>query len=68
MTPHRDANNLGPSWTTSMGDFQGGLLWAESKEGRALPAYTATGLGPSVRGSNHATKGMWLNFDGTKLH
>eukprot|EP00975_Prorocentrum_lima_P055253 11587183-Prorocentrum_lima.AAC.1 len=32
MIPHRDANNLGPSWTMSMGDFQGGLLWVESKE------------------------------------
>eukprot|EP00975_Prorocentrum_lima_P040774 8563436-Prorocentrum_lima.AAC.1 len=50
MIPHRDANNLGPSWTIAMGDFQGGLLWVESKDGRTLPPYTAPGLGPSVRG------------------
>eukprot|EP00975_Prorocentrum_lima_P020957 4412225-Prorocentrum_lima.AAC.1 len=25
MIPHRDANNLGPSWTISLGDCQGGL-------------------------------------------
>eukprot|EP00975_Prorocentrum_lima_P028095 5903661-Prorocentrum_lima.AAC.1 len=37
MIPQRDANNLGPSWTISMGDSQGGLLWVESKEGRTLP-------------------------------
>eukprot|EP00975_Prorocentrum_lima_P007752 1659747-Prorocentrum_lima.AAC.1 len=37
MIPHRDANNLGPRWTISMGDFQGGLLWVESEEGRTLP-------------------------------
>eukprot|EP00975_Prorocentrum_lima_P000298 61406-Prorocentrum_lima.AAC.1 len=48
MIPHRDANNLGPSWAISMGDFQGGLPWVESKEGRTLPPYTAPGLGPSV--------------------
>eukprot|EP00975_Prorocentrum_lima_P033017 6930868-Prorocentrum_lima.AAC.1 len=34
MIPHRDANNLGPSCTISMGNFQGGLLWVESKEGQ----------------------------------
>eukprot|EP00975_Prorocentrum_lima_P029835 6261130-Prorocentrum_lima.AAC.1 len=28
MIPHRDANNIGPSWTILMGDFQGGLLGA----------------------------------------
>eukprot|EP00975_Prorocentrum_lima_P064226 12896289-Prorocentrum_lima.AAC.1 len=47
MTPHRHANNLGPSWTISMGDVQDGLSWVESKEGRILPPYTAPGLGPS---------------------
>eukprot|EP00975_Prorocentrum_lima_P045940 9609919-Prorocentrum_lima.AAC.1 len=47
MLPHRDANNLGPSWTISMGEFQGGLLWVESKGGRTLPPYTAPGMGPS---------------------
>eukprot|EP00975_Prorocentrum_lima_P033357 6997719-Prorocentrum_lima.AAC.1 len=31
-----------------MGNFQGGLLWVESKEGQALPPCTATGLGPEV--------------------
>eukprot|EP00975_Prorocentrum_lima_P051805 10849646-Prorocentrum_lima.AAC.1 len=46
MIPHRDANNLGPSWSISMGDVQGGLLWVESKEGRTRPPYTALGLGP----------------------
>eukprot|EP00975_Prorocentrum_lima_P045975 9615819-Prorocentrum_lima.AAC.1 len=46
MVPHRDAHNLGPSWTISTGDVQGGLLWVESKEGRTLPPYTAPGLGP----------------------
>eukprot|EP00975_Prorocentrum_lima_P069191 12924844-Prorocentrum_lima.AAC.1 len=49
-----------------MGEFQGGLLWVESKEGRRLPPYTAPGLGPSVKGCNHVTKGKWLNFDGAK--
>eukprot|EP00975_Prorocentrum_lima_P061504 12880282-Prorocentrum_lima.AAC.1 len=33
MIPHRDANNLGPSWTISMGNVQGGLLWVEPREG-----------------------------------
>eukprot|EP00975_Prorocentrum_lima_P022999 4841053-Prorocentrum_lima.AAC.1 len=56
MMPHRDANNLGPSWTISMGEFQGGLLWVESKEGRTFPSYTAPGLGLSVQGSNHVAK------------
>eukprot|EP00975_Prorocentrum_lima_P040897 8591605-Prorocentrum_lima.AAC.1 len=46
MIPHRDANNLGPSWTVSMGDFEGGLLWVESKEGNTLPPHTAPRLGP----------------------
>eukprot|EP00975_Prorocentrum_lima_P063035 12889095-Prorocentrum_lima.AAC.1 len=68
MIPHRDANNLGPSWTISTGDCQGGLLWVESKEGRSLPRYAAPGLGPSVKRSNRVTKGKWLNFDGTKWH
>eukprot|EP00975_Prorocentrum_lima_P021578 4548042-Prorocentrum_lima.AAC.1 len=45
-----------------MGDFQGGLLWVESKEGLTLPPYTAPGLGPSVKRSNHVTKGKSLNF------
>eukprot|EP00975_Prorocentrum_lima_P059410 12453799-Prorocentrum_lima.AAC.1 len=44
MIPHRDASNLGPSWTISVGDYQGGLLWVESKEGRTCPRYTAPGL------------------------
>eukprot|EP00975_Prorocentrum_lima_P025266 5303253-Prorocentrum_lima.AAC.1 len=51
-----------------MGDVQGGLLWVESKEGRTRPPYIAPGLGPSVKGSHQATKGKWLNFDGTKWH
>eukprot|EP00975_Prorocentrum_lima_P010874 2311435-Prorocentrum_lima.AAC.1 len=34
MIPHCDVSNIGPSWTIAMGDFQGGLLWVESKEGR----------------------------------
>eukprot|EP00975_Prorocentrum_lima_P031473 6606250-Prorocentrum_lima.AAC.1 len=51
-----------------MGDVQGRLLWVESEEGRTLPPCTAPGLGPSVKGSNHVTKGKWLNFDGTKWH
>eukprot|EP00975_Prorocentrum_lima_P037274 7843868-Prorocentrum_lima.AAC.1 len=46
MVPDRDANNLGPSWTISIGDVQGALSWVASKEGRALPPYTAPGLGP----------------------
>eukprot|EP00975_Prorocentrum_lima_P068331 12920097-Prorocentrum_lima.AAC.1 len=51
-----------------MGDFQGGLFWVESEEGRALPPYTAPGLGPEVKRSNHVTKGKWLSFDGSKWH
>eukprot|EP00975_Prorocentrum_lima_P037419 7874364-Prorocentrum_lima.AAC.1 len=53
MKHHRDANNLGPSWTISIGDFQGGLLWVEPKEGRTLPPYTAPGPGPAIKGSTH---------------
>eukprot|EP00975_Prorocentrum_lima_P013823 2936949-Prorocentrum_lima.AAC.1 len=51
MILHRDANNLGPNWTISMGEFQGGLLGVKSKEGRTRPACTAPGLGPSVERS-----------------
>eukprot|EP00975_Prorocentrum_lima_P063223 12890293-Prorocentrum_lima.AAC.1 len=29
MMPHCDGNNMGPSWTISMGTFIGGLLWTE---------------------------------------
>eukprot|EP00975_Prorocentrum_lima_P063591 12892419-Prorocentrum_lima.AAC.1 len=50
MIPHRDAHNIGPSWTISMGDVQGGLRWVECKEGRTFPPYTAPGLGPNVKG------------------
>eukprot|EP00975_Prorocentrum_lima_P023399 4921102-Prorocentrum_lima.AAC.1 len=48
MIPRRDASNLVLSWTISMGEFQGGLLRVESKEGRTLPPYTAPGLGPNA--------------------
>eukprot|EP00975_Prorocentrum_lima_P068519 12921169-Prorocentrum_lima.AAC.1 len=51
-----------------MGDVQGGLLSVEYKEGRTRPPCTGPGLGPSVKGSNHVTKGKWLHFDGTKWH
>eukprot|EP00975_Prorocentrum_lima_P059434 12459607-Prorocentrum_lima.AAC.1 len=51
-----------------MGDFQGGLLWVESKEGRTLPPYTARGMGPETKGSNHVTKGKWQGFDATTWH
>eukprot|EP00975_Prorocentrum_lima_P026207 5508483-Prorocentrum_lima.AAC.1 len=63
MIPHRDANDVGPSWTMPMGDCQGGLWWVESKKGRALPPYTATGLGPETKGSSHVTQGNWLNLE-----
>eukprot|EP00975_Prorocentrum_lima_P019196 4037907-Prorocentrum_lima.AAC.1 len=29
MIPHSGGNNMGPSWTISMGTFTGGLLWTE---------------------------------------
>eukprot|EP00975_Prorocentrum_lima_P013196 2801805-Prorocentrum_lima.AAC.1 len=52
-----------------MGELQGGLLWVEAKGGRiTLPPYNAPDLGPAVNGSNHGTKGKWLNFDGTRWH
>eukprot|EP00975_Prorocentrum_lima_P038000 7993163-Prorocentrum_lima.AAC.1 len=45
MIPHRGANNLGHGWTTSMGNFQGGFLRFESKEGRTLPPIHSTWTG-----------------------
>eukprot|EP00975_Prorocentrum_lima_P069807 12928446-Prorocentrum_lima.AAC.1 len=56
------------TWTISMRDAQGGLLWVESKEEQTLPAYKATRLEPYVKGSNHVTKGKWHNFDGARWH
>eukprot|EP00975_Prorocentrum_lima_P069719 12927996-Prorocentrum_lima.AAC.1 len=32
MNPHRDGNEMGPSWTISMGTFNGGLLWTEHEK------------------------------------
>eukprot|EP00975_Prorocentrum_lima_P017000 3602380-Prorocentrum_lima.AAC.1 len=45
MIPHGEANNIGPSWTISMGDVHGGLLWVESREGRTLPPIHSTRIG-----------------------
>eukprot|EP00975_Prorocentrum_lima_P069263 12925291-Prorocentrum_lima.AAC.1 len=50
-----------------MGNVPGGLLRVGSKEGKALPPYTTTGLGTEVR-SHHVIKRRWLNFGGTKWH
>eukprot|EP00975_Prorocentrum_lima_P002995 659529-Prorocentrum_lima.AAC.1 len=43
MTPHRDGNNMGPSWTTSMGPCTGGLLWTEHEKGSTAPRFEAKG-------------------------
>eukprot|EP00975_Prorocentrum_lima_P008780 1873393-Prorocentrum_lima.AAC.1 len=59
---HMVENNLRgrfPRWSV-VGGIQ--------REGRTLPPYTAPGLGPETKGSNHVTRGRWLNFDGTRWH
>eukprot|EP00975_Prorocentrum_lima_P023253 4891423-Prorocentrum_lima.AAC.1 len=46
MNPHRDGNNMGPSWTISMGTFTGGLLWIEREKGSIAPPFEAKGMDP----------------------
>eukprot|EP00975_Prorocentrum_lima_P036581 7694459-Prorocentrum_lima.AAC.1 len=40
---------MGPSWTTSMGNFTGGQLWTERKDGTISPPFEAKGMDPSVK-------------------
>eukprot|EP00975_Prorocentrum_lima_P068823 12922758-Prorocentrum_lima.AAC.1 len=62
MIPHRDGNNVGPSWTISMGNLTGGQLWTERKDDTISPPFEAKGMDPSVKGKHLLPK-----EDGTSL-
>eukprot|EP00975_Prorocentrum_lima_P042501 8928415-Prorocentrum_lima.AAC.1 len=67
MTPHKMQTIL-----ATVGPFPWGfprwiVVGGMQRRTNTSPC-TAPGLGPSVRGSNHVTKGKWLNFDGTRWH
>ncbi len=71
MLPHRDANNLGQRWTTSLGTFEGGLLWKEDPKGTASPPFHAKGLDPQVKGRTIETREngiILMELDGTVSH
>eukprot|EP00975_Prorocentrum_lima_P057768 12114846-Prorocentrum_lima.AAC.1 len=51
-----------------MGNFTGGQLWTERKDGTISPPFDAKGMDPSVKGRTFVTKGKWHRFDGTEWH
>eukprot|EP00975_Prorocentrum_lima_P020602 4333968-Prorocentrum_lima.AAC.1 len=51
MIPHRNGNNMGPSWTMSMGTCSGVLLWTEHEKGSISPPFEAKAMDPSVKES-----------------
>eukprot|EP00975_Prorocentrum_lima_P044934 9412466-Prorocentrum_lima.AAC.1 len=51
-----------------MGNFTGGQLWTEQKDGTISPPFEAKGMDASVKGKTFVTKGKWHLFDGTKWH
>eukprot|EP00975_Prorocentrum_lima_P015022 3187448-Prorocentrum_lima.AAC.1 len=59
MIPDRDGNNMGPSWTISMGHFTGGQLWTEHDKGTITPPFEAKGMEPPIKGKLFVTKGKW---------
>eukprot|EP00975_Prorocentrum_lima_P012973 2755537-Prorocentrum_lima.AAC.1 len=44
MIPYRDGNNMGPSWTITMGTFTGGMPWTEHEKGTIAPPFEAKGI------------------------
>jgi len=52
--PHTDTDNIGPSWTISLGDFTAGELVCDSVKG--------------IGGVKENTHNRWVKFDGTREH
>ena len=70
---HRDGNNMTASDIIALGEYEGGLLWTASANGKQeLP----TGLAPlhegdewrTLRGSFHDINHRWLSFPGHQWH
>jgi hypothetical protein len=67
---HIDRHNVGDSWLTALGEFEGGAFFIEQEPvgGQGERATMDDGSGGLVEGSAVNIKNRWLRFNGSKRH